>query len=148
MISATVTALHAISRSSSAHPLRGQRPTARQGEAHRGAAQERPRRRDGRRWHQRCPGAGCGRCRHRDGLGHGHRNARRWGDVAALDPRLVSTAIEISRATVRKIRQNLFWAFIYNIVGIPLAALGVLTPVFAGRRWHCPACQSSAMHCC
>jgi len=48
------------------------------------------------------------------------------------DPRLVSTAIEISRATVRKIRQNLFWAFIYNIVGIPLAALGVLTPVFAG----------------
>jgi P-type Cu+ transporter len=44
----------------------------------------------------------------------------------------VSTAIEISRATVRKIRQNLFWAFIYNIVGIPLAALGVLTPVFAG----------------
>ncbi|HQR22138.1 MAG TPA: heavy metal translocating P-type ATPase [Burkholderiaceae bacterium] len=48
------------------------------------------------------------------------------------DPRLVSTAIEISRATVRKIRQNLFWAFIYNVVGIPLAALGVLTPVFAG----------------
>ena len=48
------------------------------------------------------------------------------------DPRLVSTAIEISRATVRKIRQNLFWAFAYNVVGIPLAALGVLTPVFAG----------------
>ncbi len=48
------------------------------------------------------------------------------------DPRLVVTAIEISRATVRKIRQNLFWAFIYNIVGIPLAAFGVLTPVFAG----------------
>jgi Cu+-exporting ATPase len=48
------------------------------------------------------------------------------------DPRLVATAIEISRATVRKIRQNLFWAFIYNIVGIPLAAAGVLTPVFAG----------------
>jgi len=48
------------------------------------------------------------------------------------DPRLVVTAIEISRATVRKIRQNLFWAFFYNIVGIPLAALGVLTPVFAG----------------
>ena len=48
------------------------------------------------------------------------------------DPRLVAAAIEISRATVRKIRQNLFWAFVYNVVGIPLAALGVLTPVFAG----------------
>jgi len=48
------------------------------------------------------------------------------------DPRLVATAIGISRATVRKIRQNLFWAFVYNIVGIPLAAFGVLTPVFAG----------------
>jgi len=48
------------------------------------------------------------------------------------DPRLVVTAIEISRATVRKIRQNLFWAFVYNCIGIPLAAFGVLTPVFAG----------------
>ncbi|HTN49464.1 MAG TPA: heavy metal translocating P-type ATPase [Burkholderiaceae bacterium] len=48
------------------------------------------------------------------------------------DPRLVATAIGISRATSRKIRQNLFWAFVYNVVGIPLAALGVLTPVFAG----------------
>jgi Cu+-exporting ATPase len=48
------------------------------------------------------------------------------------DPRLVPAAIELSRATVRKIRQNLFWAFIYNTVGIPLAALGFLSPVFAG----------------
>ena len=48
------------------------------------------------------------------------------------DPQLVATAIEISRATVRKIRQNLFFAFVYNVVGIPLAAAGLLSPVFAG----------------
>jgi Cu+-exporting ATPase len=48
------------------------------------------------------------------------------------DPRLVPAAIELSRATVRKIRQNLFWAFVYNVIGIPLAALGFLSPVFAG----------------
>jgi Cu+-exporting ATPase len=48
------------------------------------------------------------------------------------DPALVADAIEISRRTYAKIRQNLFWAFIYNIVGIPLAALGLLSPVVAG----------------
>jgi Cu+-exporting ATPase len=47
------------------------------------------------------------------------------------DPRLVVDAIGISRATVRRIRQNLAWAFVYNVVGIPLAALGMLTPVVA-----------------
>ena len=48
------------------------------------------------------------------------------------DPRLVPAAIQASRATFRKIKQNLFWAFIYNVIGIPLAAFGMLTPIFAG----------------
>jgi len=48
------------------------------------------------------------------------------------DPRLVAAAIDISRRTYAKIRQNLFWAFAYNVVGIPLAALGFLSPVVAG----------------
>jgi Cu+-exporting ATPase len=48
------------------------------------------------------------------------------------DPALVPAAIEISTRTVAKIRQNLFWAFAYNVVGIPLAAAGLLSPVIAG----------------
>ena len=48
------------------------------------------------------------------------------------DPALVADAIDISRRTYRKIQQNLFWAFVYNLVGVPLAALGLLNPVIAG----------------
>ena len=48
------------------------------------------------------------------------------------DPRLVPAALEISRKTYAKIRQNLFWAFVYNVIGIPLAAFGFLNPVLAG----------------
>ncbi len=48
------------------------------------------------------------------------------------DPQLVAAALDISHRTVIKIRQNLFWAFIYNVAGIPLAALGYLSPVVAG----------------
>lgn len=49
------------------------------------------------------------------------------GDVA-----LVGAALDISARTVAKIRQNLFWAFVYNVAGIPLAALGYLNPMLAG----------------
>lgn len=69
------------------------------------------------------------------------------------DPALIAASLDISRRTVRKIRQNLFWAFVYNVAGIPLAALGFLNPVLAGaamalssvsvmanalwlKRWH------------
>jgi Cu+-exporting ATPase len=48
------------------------------------------------------------------------------------DPMLVAAALDISAKTVAKIRQNLFWAFAYNVAGIPLAALGYLNPVVAG----------------
>jgi Cu+-exporting ATPase len=48
------------------------------------------------------------------------------------DPLLVADAIAISHRTYRKIRQNLAWAFVYNVVGIPVAALGLLNPVLAG----------------
>jgi Cu+-exporting ATPase len=44
----------------------------------------------------------------------------------------VAAALAISDRTVSKIRQNLFWAFVYNVAGIPLAALGFLNPVLAG----------------
>ena len=48
------------------------------------------------------------------------------------DPYLVVDAIDISKKTWSKIQQNLFWAFAFNTIGIPLAALGYLSPMLAG----------------
>jgi Cu+-exporting ATPase len=48
------------------------------------------------------------------------------------DPRLVADSLDVSRRTYSKIKQGLFWAFAYNILGIPLAAFGLLSPVIAG----------------
>jgi Cu+-exporting ATPase len=50
-----------------------------------------------------------------------------WGNLGSI-----AAAIRLSRRTMAKIRQNLFWAFIYNAIGIPFAALGMLNPVIAG----------------
>jgi Cu+-exporting ATPase len=48
------------------------------------------------------------------------------------DLRALADAVDLSRRTVTKVRQNLFFAFVYNVLGIPLAALGMLSPVIAG----------------
>ncbi|MDP4489450.1 heavy metal translocating P-type ATPase [Pseudoalteromonas piscicida] len=48
------------------------------------------------------------------------------------EPSLVASALAMAKLTYRKIKQNLFWAFIFNVIGIPLAALGYLNPIFAG----------------
>jgi Cu+-exporting ATPase len=67
-------------------------------------------------------------------VGEGSDVAMHTAGITLLrgDLRLVGDAILISRATYRKIRQNLFWAFVYNILGLPLAAFGLLSPVIAG----------------
>jgi cation-transporting ATPase V len=66
-------------------------------------------------------------------IGTGTDVALEAGDVVLLngEPRLVPTAIDLAKATFRNIKQNLFWAFGYNILAIPLAALGLLNPMIA-----------------
>jgi Cu+-exporting ATPase len=55
------------------------------------------------------------------------------GDVTLMRSNLLGVveAVELSRRTMRVVRQNLFWAFAYNTLGIPLAALGMLSPMVA-----------------
>ncbi|MCL2297424.1 MAG: heavy metal translocating P-type ATPase [Proteobacteria bacterium] len=67
-------------------------------------------------------------------MGAGSGSALEAADMTLLrnDLTMVADAIDLSRATLRKIRQNLFFAFVYNVLGIPLAALGFLSPVLAG----------------
>ncbi|MBA7554477.1 Copper-exporting P-type ATPase [subsurface metagenome] len=67
-------------------------------------------------------------------MGTGADIAMESADIILMsgDLRKIPTAIALSKKTMAKIRQNLFWAFIYNIVGIPFAALGLLSPVIAG----------------
>ncbi len=67
-------------------------------------------------------------------MGAGTSVAMEAADVTLMknDLNSVADAISLSRATLNKIRQNLFFAFIYNILGIPLAATGMLSPVVAG----------------
>jgi len=67
-------------------------------------------------------------------MGSGTDIAIEAGDIVLMGGRIeaIPAAVRLSRITMRKIRQNLFWAFFYNCVGIPLAALGMLNPIIAG----------------
>jgi Cu+-exporting ATPase len=66
-------------------------------------------------------------------IGSGSDVAKETGGIILIkdDVREVVLAIRLSRATLRKIKQNLFWAFIYNTIGIPVAAFGLLNPIIA-----------------
>lgn len=67
-------------------------------------------------------------------IGGGTQVAMQTANVVIMRPdlRLIEAALDVARATFTKIRQNLFWAFVYNCIGIPLAALGHLSPMIAG----------------
>jgi len=66
-------------------------------------------------------------------IGSGSDVAKETGGIILVsdDLRDVIRGIKLSRATMRKIKQNLFWAFIYNSIGIPIAAFGLLNPIIA-----------------
>ncbi len=66
-------------------------------------------------------------------MGTGTDVAMEAGDIVLVKGDLMKAveAIELSRATLKNIKQNLFWAFLYNGIGIPVAALGLLNPAFS-----------------
>lgn len=66
-------------------------------------------------------------------IGSGSDVAKETGGIILVrnDVRDVVTSIRLSRATMRRIKQNLFWAFIYNSIGVPVAAFGFLNPMIA-----------------
>ncbi|WP_307720535.1 heavy metal translocating P-type ATPase [Enterococcus florum] len=67
-------------------------------------------------------------------MGSGTDIAMETADITLMksDLTAVAQSIQLSRLTLRKIKQNLFWAFLYNVIGIPFAALGFLNPIIAG----------------
>jgi P-type Cu+ transporter len=67
-------------------------------------------------------------------MGTGTDIAMESADITLMNGDLMSVvaAIQLSQRTMRKIKQNLFWAFFYNTIGIPIAAMGMLNPIIAG----------------
>ena len=67
-------------------------------------------------------------------MGSGTDIAMETADVTLMNSDLssINQSIQLSKLTLNKIKQNLFWAFLYNVIGIPFAALGFLNPIIAG----------------
>merc|ERR1711879_70332 len=67
-------------------------------------------------------------------MGEGSDIAMESADITLMrgDLREIAAAVQLSRRTMAKIKQTLFWAFFYNSIGIPFAALGMLNPIIAG----------------